>query len=327
VKRGAEPMRILVTGAGGPSAISVLKSLGSLHDLHMADMDARAAGLYLVSADNRLVIPRGDSPDLVAALLDACGRRQIDILIPTVDAELAPLARARKAFEAIGTKVAIADEAALELCRDKHALLTALSGSVDVPRWTVVTPDVQGWEFPLFAKPRSSAGSRGLRLIADERDLARLPTDGSYLLQQFLPGDEYSVDVYVSGAGTPIAAVPRLRMKLDSGIAVAARTVRNAQLQDAALAAVEAAGLVYVSNVQFRADIDGVFRLLEINPRFPGTLPLTAGAGVDMPHLLVADLAGEALPAGLMPFEERMCVRYLEEKMVAVEEWAALCQD
>jgi len=319
-------MKILVTGAGGPSAISVWKSLGASHDLHMADMDARAAGLYLVAAGNRLVIPRGDAPDLVPMLIDQCRQRAIDILIPTVDAELAPLARHRAVFEAIGTRVAIADEAALELCRDKHALLAALADSVAVPRWTVVTPGVDAWDYPLFAKPRSSAGSRGLRHISGAEDLARLPVDGSYLLQQFLPGDEYSVDVYVSGAGVPIAAVPRLRMKLDSGIAVAARTVRDAGLQDAALAAVKAAGLVYVSNVQFRADAEGVFRLLEINPRFPGTLPLTAGAGVDMPALLVADLAGEPLPAGLMAFEERMCVRYLEEKMVPVEEWTALCR-
>jgi hypothetical protein len=51
-------MRILITGAGGAAAISVWKSLSAGHELHMADMDPLAAGLYLVPPDRRLIIPR-----------------------------------------------------------------------------------------------------------------------------------------------------------------------------------------------------------------------------------------------------------------------------
>jgi carbamoyl-phosphate synthase large subunit len=41
-------MRILITGAGGgAAAISVWKSLGADHELHMADIDPLATGLYL----------------------------------------------------------------------------------------------------------------------------------------------------------------------------------------------------------------------------------------------------------------------------------------
>ena len=39
-----------------------------------------------------------------------------------------------------------------------------------------------------------------------------------------MPGAEYSVDVYIQSNGQPLACVPRLRMKVDSGVAVAART-------------------------------------------------------------------------------------------------------
>ena len=54
-------MRILITGAGGAAAISVWKSLSAEHELHMADMDPLAAGLYLVPPEQRLIIPRGDA--------------------------------------------------------------------------------------------------------------------------------------------------------------------------------------------------------------------------------------------------------------------------
>src|SRR6185369_2584662 len=70
-KRGADrgrSMRILITGAGGAAAISVWKSLSAEHELHMADMDPLATGLYLVPVERRLIIPRGDAPELVPAL-------------------------------------------------------------------------------------------------------------------------------------------------------------------------------------------------------------------------------------------------------------------
>src|SRR4051794_21751326 len=100
-------MRILITGAGGASAVSIWKSLSAEHDLHMADIDPLAAGLYLVPPDHRIIIPRGDSPDLITALHLACKLRNIDALVPTVDVELAPLAAVHDSFEAIGTALPI----------------------------------------------------------------------------------------------------------------------------------------------------------------------------------------------------------------------------
>src|SRR5215467_10800343 len=100
-------MRILITGAGGAAAVSVWKSLSAEHELHMADMDPLAAGLYLVPARQRVIIPRGDSPELVPALRRACQEREIEALLPTVDAELAPVAAEREMFAALGVALPI----------------------------------------------------------------------------------------------------------------------------------------------------------------------------------------------------------------------------
>ncbi|MBH1965373.1 MAG: ATP-grasp domain-containing protein [Comamonadaceae bacterium] len=320
-------MRILLTGAGGPSAISVWKSLRDDHQIFMADMDPKATGLYLVPADQRLVVPRGDSPSFVDHTYEACRSLGIELLICTVDAELAPLAHAQARFEAIGVRLPLSPLPALELCRDKLGLLDKLKGVVPVPDYTVVDADTQNKPhvFPMFAKPRVSAGSRGATVIADAGELRALPQDGSYLLQELLPGDEYSVDVYLKADGAAIAAVPRVRMKTDSGIAVAARTVHDQDVIDAAIRAAQTAGIRYVANVQFKRAADGQANLLEINPRFPGTLPLTAEAGVDLPNLLVAEVSGQSMPTGLLPFRERMVVRYWSEQFFDPQEWRQLC--
>jgi len=197
-------------------------------------MDPCAAGLYLVPPAQRLLVPRGDAPQLVDQVLQACRERRIDLLVPTVDAELAPLAQARHRFEEHGIRLALAPLECLQLCRDKHLLLTALRDVVPVPRSELLTADVAAAanSFPAFAKPRRASGSRGA-VVVRSRD--------------------------------------------------------------------------------------------EINPRFPGTLPLTVAAGVDIPALLVADLSGDALPAERLPFRELMVARYFTEQYFDPGEWRQLC--
>jgi carbamoyl-phosphate synthase large subunit len=274
-----------------------------------------------------MILPRGDDPRLAPALLEACRTRRIEILIPTVDVEFAAIAQARDSFEAMGIAVALSPDACLRLCRDKQALLARLEGVVPVPASVPLTAATAASAdgFPLFVKPRAGAGSRNAQKIARRAELDGLPHDGSYLLQEYLPGAEYSVDVYIGRAGQPLAAVPRERIKTDSGVAVTARTVRLPELMDAALRTAQAIGIRHVANVQFRRARDGQFKLLEVNARFPGTLPLTARAGVDIPRLLIDDLSGKPLPASLLPFDEVMVVRYWTEHFFDPSEWKELC--
>src|SRR5580700_3979809 len=91
---------VLVTGAGGPAAIAVMKSLRADPAIRLiaADMDIWAAGLYLVPAADRAVIPAGAAPGFAASLLASSRRLGADVVIPTVDAELRPLAAAREDF-------------------------------------------------------------------------------------------------------------------------------------------------------------------------------------------------------------------------------------
>lgn len=320
-------MRLLITGAGGAAAISVWKSLAAGHDLHMADMDPLASGLYLVPEARRLIIPRGDDPRLVDVLYDACKARRIEMLLPTVDAELLPVAVARDRFEAIGVTLPISPAECLRTCRDKQILLDRVKGQVPVPDCEPLTQEAADRvdTYPRFVKPRLGAGSRGIARIECREDFDTQPKDGSILLQEYLPGEEFSVDVYVRRDGIVVGAVPRERMKVDSGIAIASRTIDSPEVIQAAVRTAEIIGIRGVANVQFKRAADGVFKLLEVNPRFPGTLPLTAAAGVDIPKLMVDEAMGRPMPDKLLPFKELMVVRYWTERYFDPQEWEALC--
>lgn len=321
-------MRILITGVGGPAAISVWKSLHEEHELHMADIDPNATGLYLVPTNQRLLIPRGDTPHFADTMLAICKERKIEVLIATVDSELAPLAKVAHQFANSGIKVPLCPYETLKICYDKYELLTRCQQHIPTPDFVLLNEHNidQITTFPRFAKPRRGAGSRGIITIHSKADLAQIPLDNTYLVQELLPGDEYSVDTYIDSQGHPIAAVPRLRMKVDSGVAVIARTVNLPELSALATKVAALIDVRYVANIQFKQASDGQFKILEINPRFSGALPLTTEAGVDIPKLLIKDVQGLPLPPGLMPFKDLMVVRYWTEKFISPKEWETVCQ-
>lgn len=312
-------LRVLVTGAGGPAAIAAMKSLradGTL-ELLAADMDPWAAGLYLVPPASRTLIPPGAAPGFAAAVLDICAALSVDILLPTVDAELLPLAAARDAFAIAGTELLLAPAGALAIILDKLSLARHCAGVVRVPRTEPFGPavDPASWTYPVVIKPRRGSGSRGVVIAGSAAALAQLERSDARIIQEFLPGEEYSIDVLADTAGHVLAAVPRARIRVDSGVSVAGRTVHDPELERFGRQVACATGLTYVANVQCKRDEAGRSALLEVNPRVPGTLGLTIASGVDMPRLAVDSLLGRPVPAQV-GFREMAVVRFLDERFV-----------
>jgi carbamoyl-phosphate synthase large subunit len=316
------PVRILVTGAGGPAAIAVLRALEPDPSVTLvaADMDPWAAGLYLVPESDRVVVPAGAAPHFVDAVVDLCRRHRIDILVPTVDCELEPIALAAGRFAEVGVRLLAPPAPVLAVTLDKLALATACADVVRVPRTeSASTTDPGTWSYPVIVKPRRGSGSRGVGLVASAEDLAGRGLGEDMLVQELLPGEEYSVDVLADPSGRVCAAVPRVRQRVDSGVSVAGYTVVDPELQAFAVRAVQALGLPFVSNVQIRRDRFGRPALLEINPRVPGSLALTVAAGVDMARLAVDVLRGRPMPA-TVPHRPVAMVRYLADHVVELDE-------
>jgi carbamoyl-phosphate synthase large subunit len=292
-------------------------------ELWAADIDPYAVGLYLVAPRRRHLVPGGDDAGFVDAVAGLCHTAAIDVLVPTVDTELLPLARHRDDLAAAGTTVLAASVATLERCLDKWRLVEACRGLGITPRTAVLEGDLGGWSFPLVVKPRQGSGGRGVALASGPDDLRRVPHDGSYLVQEHLPGVEHSLDVLAYTDGRVAAVVPRSRLKVDSGIAVAGCVEADERLVAIGRRVAEAIELTSVANVQVKADATGEPRLLEVNPRFPGSMPLTVASGVDMPRLSLADAVGVRVPSDV-PFRPIGMVRHWEDVVVDVDAFSSL---
>ncbi len=321
----SRPARVLVTGAGGPAAVSFMRavasSFGAGVELWAYDVDPCAVGLYLVPAGRRGLLPMGDAPEFADVLVEVCDSARIDVVVPTVDTEMLPVCHRRDELASRGTTVLAPSVATLETCLDKWTLAQVCAGRPWLPRTELLVDgfDASSWSWPTIVKPRHGSGSRGIVLVHGPDELDALPHDGSLLVQEELPGVEHSIDVLAYADGSVAAAVPRCRLKVDSGIAVAGRTEHDPVLEALAREVATAIGLSSVANVQVKADASGCPKLLEVNPRFPGSMPLTVASGVDMPTIALSEALGLPVPAEV-GFRDLATVRFWEDVFVPVEE-------
>ncbi len=139
----------------------------------------------------------------------------------------------------------------------------------------------------LFIKPRVGRGGVGAHLVRNrrERDFF-IDYVGNPVVQEFLEGPEYTIDMFCDWNGVPLSIVPRERVVVRAGVSDRGRTVRSAQLERLSMSVAEAIPFAGPVNVQcrMRGDTAVVF---EINPRFSGGIPLTIAAGADFPAMLV----------------------------------------
>ncbi|PXV60019.1 carbamoyl-phosphate synthase large subunit [Dysgonomonas alginatilytica] len=310
-------VKILITGAGGPAAICAYKALKDKgYDFFMADMDPLATGLYFVEPAKRFVIPGGVKPEFNQAILRLCEEQQIDILIPTVDVELIPLMRIKGAFDAIGCRMVSCSEDVLYTILDKLRLMEKCSGIVLLPEFQsleeyLINPQISSKK--LVFKPRSGSGSRGIIITSSpERNVLEKLKMENYMVQEFIGGTEYSIDLMLNEDGSVAAAVVRERLKIDSGVVIASRTIKNKRIQDYCIKIAQAVGVTYGVNIQVIVDDSGNPYLLEINPRFSGGLSLVVESGPNIPAMCVEHaLSGKPIP--YVDYKELAMVRYYEE--------------
>ena len=302
---GARTLHLLVTSAGRRVELigcfrSAAAELGIRLVVHAADMRPDLSAACHVADRAHRVPPCGDGyPE---ALRQLCQANAIDLLVPTIDPELLPLARSREAFAKAGTRVAVGDVSAVAIARDKLRTMEHLrAAGVPVPR-TASLNDArfQPWRFPgpLIVKPVAGSAGHGVRRIDKAADLpgaGAIPT----MVQERLEGPEYTLNAFVDESGQLRAAIPHRRLSVRAGEVEKGVTVRDPRL--AALArAVHAAlpGLYGASCFQLIDDPIRGPRVFEINARFGGGYPLADRAGGRFARWLLEETICAASTAG-----------------------------
>ncbi len=271
------------------------RRLGVRLEVHGTDTTDLAPAIHFVDRAHRVVpISRRD---YIGCLLKLVEREHIDVLIPTIDTELPKLAEARQRFADIGCRAVVSSPEVIAIGRDK--LLTHLFLKVhhiDAPEtWPAVHVLRQKRHaFPYQIKPRHGSAGKGNIRVDDVDSLRywvkRVPEP---IVQEFIAGTEYTLDVYVGGNGRVRCVVPRERLEVRSGEVQKARVVKDPKLIELGLTVGRSlTGALGVITVQCIRSADKRIRVIEINPRLGGGAPLAIRAGADFPRWILAEHLG-----------------------------------
>jgi carbamoyl-phosphate synthase large subunit len=311
-------MNVMLTGAG--RRIYLVEffqwALGGRGQVIACDSSGSAPAMS--EADRRFIVPRIDHPEYVASLLAICKVHAVRLLFSSSDFELGILSQNAARFRAVGTIPVIATPPTIAICQDKWATFHWLrSCGLGTPATYGSLPDARAavaqgrLAFPLLLKPRFGTSSIGVTLVENDRELALAyewvqvqlrrtflgrwaPTGAanSLLIQQFVRGPEFGMDIINDLSGRHVGTLARRKLIMRAGNTDRAVTVADPSLDGVGAVIGQKLGHLGCLDCDLIKTEHGPC-ILDLNPRFGGGYPFSHLAGANVPAALIAWANGE----------------------------------
>jgi carbamoyl-phosphate synthase large subunit len=272
--------------------------------------DALDPGFYaqgLVSSGAILPYPSAGREALRDRLRWVREELGMDVLIPNLDSELRAMVTLAPELERNGTRTFLPSLDAIERTSKVNLPRLAVQADIDIPPSAAlvsadgITEAVRKLGLPLVVKGvyygATIAHSEADAVLAFHRFAAQwgLPV----IAQQFVPGEEYNVAALGDGKGNLVGAVAMRKMMLtDKGKGWCGVAIDNPELVrvcEAIVGALRWRGPMEVEIL--KSAKTGEYFVIEINPRFPAWIHLSAGAGLNLPYYTVRLALGLPLPS------------------------------
>ena len=318
-------IRILFTGVG--RRIELLQafrqaalSLNVNLKIYGADMEGTAPALAY--CDYRRKICGMKDRNYIAELIAVCERDKIDMLIPTIDTDLLVLSENINAFG--NTKVLISTPDKIAICRDKnHTAKFFESCGCNAPKTISDWKQYEG-PYPCFIKPKDGSSSVNAFKVQSVDELEVYAQQiKDYIIQPFIDGTEYTVDIFSDFNGLPIHITPRVRLQVRAGEVLKTKIDMDANIIEECKRIVEKFKPIGPITVQLiRQKITGRDYFIEINPRYGGGAPLSMKAGARSAETVLKLLLGEKIQESSVisngaiysRFDQCVCIKEGETK-------------
>jgi len=320
----------------GPG-VAVIRAIRACKDFDVRiiglSYEAMEPGLYmhdLVDKTYQIPYPSGGTEPLLARLEYIQDVEHMDLIIPNFDAELFNFIRLQDKLRNMGICTYLPDIEQFE-ARDKMKLAEfGKKNDFFVPE------DLYVHEFRELKKMESEIkypivvkGKFYDAIIANSFDQVEkafqkiqakwgLPI----ILQEFIKGTEINIAALGDGNGNCISVIPMRKLYItDKGKAWAGVTLQDDMLLDLGRKFVKATHWRGGCELEVMLTNQGKPYIMEVNPRFPAWIYLTAAAGQNQPASLVKMAMGETLE----PFEAyevgKIFIRYAWDLITDIKEF------
>lgn len=272
--------------------------------IYGADMSDTAPALAFCD-DTRNVCGMREE-NYIPQLLQICQDDRIDLLIPTIDTDLLILSQNAEKFAEIGTKVLISSSDKIAICRDKNYTADFFGEcGLKAPQTVNHYQNYHG-PYPCFIKPKDGSSSINAFRVEKESDLKVYAEKiGDYIIQPFIEGTEYTVDIFCDYDGNPIYITPRIRLAVRSGEVLKTEMAMDEKIIEESKKIIDhfkPCGPITVQLIRQKRTGDDYY--IEINPRYGGGAPLSMKAGADSAEAVIRLLSGENIEYREMAAED-----------------------
>lgn len=290
-------MRVLLTDGNYKHTLGAVRSLGKQGvDVGVVSHIPCSISFYsrYCKSSHSAPDPKKD-PSYAQRVLDIVKKDHYDVLLPISYAAVMQLSGIRDELEDY-VHLPIADPAALDLAGHKdETVKIAEKVGVRVPKtyYPRSVPEVRELarelRYPIVVKGAEEAGYVGYANTPEEL-ISRFSSISKYLpiVQEYIPGDGYGFfALYNHGEPRAIFMHRRIReYPVTGGPSTCAESVFDPDLKRCGLAMLNELHWHGVAMVEFKKDArTGEYVLMEINPKFWGSLDLAIASGVDFPYL------------------------------------------
>lgn len=317
-------MNILITAAGRRSyLINYFKEAMKGNGMIIAANSVDHVPSFAV-ADKSVVTPISYDANYIPFLVQYCKNNFVDAILSLYDVDVAVLARNKKEFDRIGTKLIVSSNDFVKICNDKWLTFLYLSkNGFKTPKTYLTLKDAENAlqtgvvDFPVIVKPRFGNGSIALNTAHDMQTLREIYTmtqeevrkswlkyesagiEDIVIVQECLQGQEYGIDIMNDLSGNFRSASVKMKIAMRSGETDRAITVDDPRIHSEVVRLGKMTG--HIANL----DCDGFlvendFYILEMNARFGGGYPFSHMAGVNLPLAIVKWLNNESVDDALL---------------------------
>lgn len=312
-------MRFLITAIGSMSAECAIKQL-KLDGHYVVGCDIYPGEWHYETklCDVFVRAPFATKEkEYIDFLLNVCNDYHLKYIIPLTDLEIDVINRNRDFFDNARLVLCMQSREVLDIARDKNALYNAFLNDDLVPSVkTCLLKDVpENFPFPCIAKPFNGRSSEGLLRNATKEQVMAIEDKDSYILQEQLEGNVFTVDYVRSSISGKDAAVPRqelLRTKNGAGLTV--QTCGDSGLIKLVSYIGKTLNINGCVNMEFISS-NGKYYLIDINPRFSAGVAFSVISGYNMILNHISCFTGAQIDDPII-VNERIIIKRYEEVFI-----------
>lgn len=282
---------VLVFPGGTENGLEINKSLRYSKEVRLFSVSSGVKNHAEYMYVNHSVISDINDKNCLVELNKIIESNNIDFIFPANSLIIDFLIENR---DKLSAKVIQPSNDIVRLVRSKSKTYELFRNKLTVPK-TYKIEDLVDIEFPIFIKPDSMYGSQGVQKVNSLNELKILDIDFSkYVLNEFLPGEEFSVECFSTKEDGIQYVMARSRervrmgtsMHSEMGSSIVQSKVR--EIAEVIFNEIKIDGLWFF---QVKYNIQNELALLEIESRVAGTMAFSRALGVNLPlaNLYMAD--------------------------------------